>query len=170
MRIQSIVAAGAMLFCVPFSTMSAHAHDGVAVIDAYVRTTGGAGSNGAVFMLLDNHVDREDRLVAVTTDVAEKAELHTHVMTADGLMQMLPALEGFVVPPLGQHALARGGDHIMLIGLLRDLKDGDVITLTLRFAASGEMVVEVPVDNARMDAGGGHEHDDAGHGSGHDGH
>jgi periplasmic copper chaperone A len=167
MRFHTITIAAAMAVLLPNVPLPAYAHDGVAVIEPYARTSGGAGSTGAVFMVLDNHVDREDRLVAVTTDVAEKAELHTHVMSAEGLMQMLPVEDGFVVPPLGQHALARGGDHIMLIGLTRDLKDGDVITLTLDFAASADVVVEVPVDNARTDGGGGHDHDMMEHGDEH---
>jgi periplasmic copper chaperone A len=156
MRIHHLVVATAMALALPSFTLPAFAHDGVAALDPYARTSGGAGSNGAVFMVLDNHVDRDDRLIAVSTDAAEKAELHTHVMSAEGMMQMLPVEDGFAIPPLGQHALSRGGDHIMLIRLARDLKDGDIITLTLTFAASGDMTVEVPVDNSRTGDADGH--------------
>lgn len=140
------------------------AHDSVAIIAPCARTTGGAGGNAAVFMVIDKHANREDRLIAVSTDAATKARLHTHSMSADGMMQMLPATEGFAIPLLGQHALARGVDHVMLTGLTHALVDGDIITLTLTFAASGEMTVAVPVDNARIDNATGQTHD---HGTDH---
>jgi copper(I)-binding protein len=64
-------------------------------------------------------------------------------------MKMMEVEEGFAVPAGGSHALARGGDHVMLMGLTRDLADGDTFPLTLVFEKSGEVVIEVPVDNAR---------------------
>ena len=66
--------------------------------------------------------------------------------------------------------LARGGDHVMLMGLTGPLKDGDSFPLTLTFEHAGNVTVDVVVDSARdatMPAGqgagqGGH----AGHGMG----
>jgi copper(I)-binding protein len=46
----------------------------------------------------------------------------------------------------------RGGDHIMLMGLTRAFKDGDMIHLTLTFEHAGVVDVDVPVDNARTGA------------------
>lgn len=143
-RLQSLVAAAAVLFALP-----ALAQDGVLVENAYARTMGGLGASGAVFMDITNHADTDDRLIGVTSDVAEKVELHTHKDDGAGVMQMLHVPEGFAIPALGSHALQRGGDHIMLMGLTRALKDGDVISLTLVFEGAGEVVVEAPVDNAR---------------------
>jgi hypothetical protein len=67
-------------------------------------------------------------------------------------MQMMHVPEGFAIPAGGEHALARGGDHVMLMGLTREVADGDVINLTLVFEKAGEIVVEAPVDNARKAA------------------
>jgi periplasmic copper chaperone A len=171
MQFQTLAVAVTVAFGLSTMALQAHAHahahdhDGVAIVDPYLRTTGGAGSNAAAFMVLENHVNRDDRLIAAASDVAEHVALHTHILSAEGLMQMLPVEDGFAIPPLGQHALARGGDHIMLMGLTRDLADGDMVTLTLTFAASGEVVVEVPVDNARTGATEGHG--TMGHGAAH---
>ena len=132
---------------------AAHAHDGVHVNDAYGRTNGGIGKTGAVFFVIENHQLEDDRLIGAASDVAQKVELHTHKQSADGVMQMVAVPEGFPVPAEGEHALARGGDHVMLMGLTRDLKDGDTFTLTLTFERAGVVEVEVPVDNARKDDG-----------------
>ncbi len=134
-----------------FVALPAFAHDGVHVEDVYARSNGGIGGSGAVFLVVDNHQIEDDRLIGVTTDVAEKAELHTHKESADGVMQMMAVPEGFVIPANDSHALARGGDHIMLMGLKRELKDGDKFPLTLTFERAGEVTVEAVVDNARKE-------------------
>jgi hypothetical protein len=38
-----------------------------------------------------------------------------------------------------------GGHHIMLLGLKRDLKPGDTVTVTVTFEKAGMMTVEAPV-------------------------
>jgi hypothetical protein len=88
----------------------------------------------------------DDRLIAAATDAAERAELHTHVEDPSGMMQMLNVPEGFAIPAQGRRDLARGGDHVMLMGLTRPLKDGDRIALTLTFERSGPVTLDVPVD------------------------
>lgn len=156
-RFQSFLAAAAVFFAVP-----AFAHNGVHINDPYARTMGGIGASGAIFLEIENHADVDDRLMSAASDVADKVELHTHKEGADGVMQMMAVPEGFPVTALQAHSLQRGGDHIMLMGLTRELKDGDMITVTLTFEHAGEVVVEVPVDNARkpdaMGMGMGHKH------------
>ncbi|MCK4899380.1 MAG: copper chaperone PCu(A)C, partial [Anaerolineales bacterium] len=49
------------------------------------------------------------------------------------------------VPARGQVELKPGGLHIMLIGLSRDLKAGDQVSLSLGFEKSGEIKVEAEV-------------------------
>lgn len=123
------------------------AHDGVHIDGAYARVMPGA-KTGAVFMSIENHATEDERLVAITTDAAERAELHGHKAGAEGMMQMLKYEDGIAIPAGTTHELARGGDHIMLMGLTRGLKEGDKIALTLTFEHAGEVAVEVPVDNA----------------------
>ena len=117
--------------------------------DPYARTMGGVGTSGAVFFTVMNHGAEGDRLIDARSDVAQKVELHTHKDDGNGVMQMLHVPEGFVVPAGGEHALARGGDHVMLMGLTREVAESDVIILTLVFEKAGEVVIEAPVDNAR---------------------
>ena len=123
------------------------AHDGVHVDGAYARVMPGA-KTGAVFMSIENHASTDERLVGITTDAAERAELHTHKAGADGMMQMLKVEDGIVIPAGLTHDLERGGDHIMLMGVTRALKDGDTITMTLTFEHADAVTVEIPVDNA----------------------
>lgn len=144
MRFAIPLVAAAALLCL---TLPAVANDGVRINDAYARAS---TASGAVFFEIENHQTDDDRLIAASAEgVAARVELHTHIEDAGGVMQMREVPEGFVVPGNGTHALARGGDHVMLMGLTAPLKTGDVISLTLTFERAGVVTVEVPVDNAR---------------------
>lgn len=150
----SILAAVAALIALP-----AIAHDGPHIHDPYARVSP-AGS-GAVFLVIENHSANDDRLVSATSDVADRVELHTHITDANGVMQMVEVEEGFEVKGESTRALERGGDHIMLLGLTRPLKDGDTFDLTLTFERGEVITVTVPVDNARKPSDG---MDHSGHG------
>ena len=132
------------------------------VHDAYARAMGGVGKSGAVFFMMHNMTETDDRLVDARADVAELVQLHTHKDMGDGVMKMMHVPEGFALPAGEMHELARGGDHVMLLGLTRDLANGDSFPLTLVFENAGEVVVDVTVDNERKPAGGsmgmGHGH------------
>ena len=129
--------------------------DGIMVHDAYARASGKSAKSGAAFMMLENTSTTDDRLIDARSDTAKRVELHTHKENADGVMQMIHVEEGFALPAGGSHALKRGGDHVMLMGLNGPLNQGDTVTLTLVFEQAGEMTIEVPVDNKRK---GGHGH------------
>jgi copper(I)-binding protein len=132
------------------------AHDGVHVVDPYARVSTMMSNSGAAFMVIENHSSSDDRLIRATSDIAEKVELHTHKDAGNGVMQMIEVEEGFVIPAGGSHALARGGDHVMFLGLKQPLAHGDTVTVTLTFERSGDVVVEVPVDLERKPDTAGH--------------
>ncbi|MCP5088278.1 MAG: copper chaperone PCu(A)C [Rhodobacteraceae bacterium] len=125
-----------------------HDHAVIAIEDAYLRS-GGSGKTGASFMTIVNHGDTDDRLIDVSTEVAKKAELHTHIEDANGMMMMRPVEDGFEIPAGGEHHLMRGGDHVMLMGLTVPLEQGDLVTFVLTFEKAGEVTVVVPVDQNR---------------------
>lgn len=153
MRLQALIAAvllcAAPIFAAPIFATAAFAHQGIHIDTAYARTNGGIGATGAIFLEIANHADTDDRLLGVASDVAEKVELHSHNASGDGVMRMSAVPAGVAIAALQGYSLKRGGDHIMLMGLRQDLKDGDIIHLTLSFEHAGEVKVEVPVDNAR---------------------
>lgn len=126
----------------------AFAQDAISIHDAYARFMPG-GMAGAAFMEIRNDGAEADRLVDVRSPIAKRVELHTHVAGNDGVMQMIHVPDGFEIPAEGSHRLARGGDHVMFMGLLERPQDGQTIPLTLVFERAGEIAIDVPVDNAR---------------------
>jgi copper(I)-binding protein len=119
------------------------------VEDPYARAAGAMARSGAAFMQITNAGETDDRLVAAASDVAERVELHTHIMDGE-VMRMVEVEEGFAVPAGETISLQRGGMHVMFLGLTRALEQGDEIEVTLSFEGAGDMTVTIPVDNERM--------------------
>ncbi len=121
----------------------------ILIRDAYALVSTKMAKSGAAFMEIVNTGDQDDRLIGVSTDAARKAQLHTNRIDANGVARMVHVPEGFPVPAGGSHALKRGGDHVMMMGLTRPLDEGDRIRLILRFEKAGEVPVEAPVTLSR---------------------
>ena len=120
--------------------------EGIEIDDAYFLTTGPMAKTGAAFLHITNAGDTDDRLISASSDVAKRVEIHTHLMTKDGIMQMREVEDGLIVPAHGTRILERGGDHVMFMGLAQKLAHGDIVTLTLTFENTGDIVLDVPVD------------------------
>ncbi|SLN75173.1 copper chaperone PCu(A)C [Ruegeria meonggei] len=133
---------------------AAFAQDTITIEDAYARSSGKTAKAGAAFMMIQNSGDADDRLISVESDAAARVELHTHVIDANGVAKMMEVEEGFVIPAGDMHMLKRGGDHVMFMGLTGPFEQGATVPVTLVFENAGEVVVEVPVDLERKDAGG----------------
>lgn len=145
-------------------TISAPAIADIIVKDAYMRTSGPSAKTGAAFMQIINDSDANDQLIAASSDIADRLEMHTHIESGDGVMKMREVEGGFMIPANGMHELVRGGDHVMFLGMTKPVAQGDVISVTLTFEKAGDVVVEIPVDLKRK-AKEGMKHGDMKHGA-----
>ena len=112
MSLKSFPAAFAAILAL---STAAIAESHIMVHDAYARSSNPKA--GAAFMHIMNNGQETDRLLAVTSDVAARTELHTHKEGVNGVMKMTHVEEGFEIPAGGMHMLKRGGDHVMFLGL-----------------------------------------------------
>jgi periplasmic copper chaperone A len=114
----------------------------VTVSNAWSRATPPHAETGAVYMTLTSATG--DRLIGVSTPVAQQAELHrtTH---QGGIMRMRPVSGGLELPAGKSVSLRPGGYHIMLTGLKTPLQAGQSIPLRLTFAHAAPVNVEVTV-------------------------
>jgi hypothetical protein len=123
--------------------------EGLMVKDPYARAARPNAPTGAAFMKLMNHSDQDITLMGVSSDVAKRVELHAHIDNGEGVMQMSEIEGGITIPAGEMHMMNRGGDHVMMMGLTQSLVDGETFSVTFEFENGAEMVVEIPVDNAR---------------------
>ena len=122
----------------------------IEVHDAYAITSRPGAPTGAAFMMIQNPGGPDDHLVSAASPVAELVQLHTHVMDANGVAQMIEVVEGWDLPADGELSLERGGMHIMFMGLHDTLVDGQEIPVTLNFATAGQIEITVTVDLSRL--------------------
>ena len=139
------------------------AHDSklgdLVIMEPWARATIGQVTTAAAYLTVVNHGEAGDRLLAVSTPAAERAELHSVTMV-EGVMKMR-AVEAIEVAGKEATALEPGGYHVMLMGVHHALKEGDAFPLTLTFETAGSVEVEVHVQAiAAMSPGDDH----AGHG------
>jgi len=136
----------------------------------WARASLGTHQTGAAYMTLVNFGPAADRLIAVSTPAAERAQLHGHSMDDQGVMKMRP-VDGMEVPPKSETTLQPGGLHVMLMGLRAPLKEGESIAMTLSFEQAGEIDVTVAILSPTA-MGPAHHHQghasDAGHAHDHD--
>lgn len=114
----------ALLALASLSATSAHAQ--VTVKDAWARATVPAAKASGAFMRIESKTDA--RLVGVSSPVG-MAELHQMSMQ-DNRMSMAH-VEAIELPAGKAVQLAPGGYHVMLMGLKRQLKEGETVPLTL---------------------------------------
>lgn len=126
----------------------------VMVTEAFARASATPmATSGAAYVSLTNHATEDDRLVSASTPSARAAEIHKSEVVG-GIMRMAAA-GALEIPANGTLAMQPGGYHIMLIGLVKPLKKGDEIEITLTFEKAGAVTVKVPVGGV---AAGGHDH------------
>lgn len=117
--------------------------EGVKVTDAWARATPGRARNGGAYLTIVNEGRRNDRVMAVKSDVADRVEIHTHLN--DGGIMRMRKVDGVDIPPGGSVTFKPGGYHVMFIGLKKPFEKGETFPLTLEFEKSGQRVVSVTV-------------------------
>ncbi|MGQ0383149.1 MAG: copper chaperone PCu(A)C [Gammaproteobacteria bacterium] len=117
--------------------------DKLAVTHAWARTTPPGAAMGAVYFKLHNGSGKSDRLLKLKTAVATSAEVHrTEIVEGMARMREVSVLH---VAPGENLAFEPGGLHVMLMGLKRPLRDGQVFELELLFEVAGPRKVRVTV-------------------------
>jgi copper(I)-binding protein len=105
----------------------------VTVTDAWARGTVAAAKSSGAFMRIESKQDA--RLVGIQTPVA-MGELHQMAMQGDRMT--MARVDGIDLPAGKPVDLAPGGYHVMLMGLNRQLKEGDTVPLTLVIEKNGK--------------------------------
>ncbi|MBI3707341.1 MAG: copper chaperone PCu(A)C, partial [Proteobacteria bacterium] len=113
------------------------------IADAWARATPEAARTGAVYLRVTNPGVTVDQIIGASSPAAEKVELHEHVM--DGSVMRMRPVEVIEVKPHETVVFAPTGSHVMLIGLKAPLRDGDKLSVTLRFKMAGAVEISVPI-------------------------
>lgn len=117
----------------------------ISVDNAWSRATAQSVDIGVGYLTIRNDGDTPDRLVSVSTPVADKAEIHQTQMV-DGKMQMRPVPDGIPIPAKGTVTLEPAGYHLMLMGLKAPLQKGSTFGASVAFEHAGTVEVTFHVE------------------------
>jgi copper(I)-binding protein len=109
----------------------------------------------AGYMVLKNNGEEADRLVSVTSEIGNRAEIHEMSVNDQGIMTMRPLADGLEIPAGGEVALEPASYHIMFLELNTTPQEGVTFKGTLTFEKAGEVEVEYAVEAM----GGASDHD-----------
>jgi copper(I)-binding protein len=131
-------------FLAPLPGLAADYRAGdIVVSQPWSRPTPPVATVGAVYFSMTNVGRKADRLVAISTPVAAKVEMHES-RKVQGMIQMR-AVESIECLPGQTVKSDPGGLHVMLLDLTRPLAAGAQFPLLLRFRDAGTLTVQVQV-------------------------
>ncbi|NML05622.1 copper chaperone PCu(A)C [Sphingomonas sp. G-3-2-10] len=144
-------ATAALLAAVPIAAQD-YRLGTLTVTHAWTRQTAPSQSVGGGFLTVANGGKAADRLVAASSPVSARVELHTMSMEG-GVMRMRQVTGGLDVPAGGKLELKPGGYHLMLIGLKKPLVRGTAVPVTLQFQRAGKVTVQLKVESISYGGG-----------------
>lgn len=116
-----------VLSILSLSLLASLAHAQVSVKDAWVRATVAQQKATGAFMQLQSAQDA--KLVSAQSPVAGVTEVHEMAMD-NGVMKMR-AIPSLALPAGKAVEIKPGGYHVMLMDLKGQIKDGDMVPVTL---------------------------------------
>lgn len=108
------------------------------VASAWARTAD-SGATTALYFTLQNEAAVDDTLTGVTTADAATAEMH--ISTQHGSMMHMSPIRSLAVPANDSVEFRPLGAHVMLVGLVRPLVEGDSVRAVLTFGSGRSVPV-----------------------------
>jgi periplasmic copper chaperone A len=104
---------------------------------------------GGGYLTIVNKGKADDRLVSVSLDEgAKRVELHEMAMNND-VMTMRKLNDGILLPAGQTVEMKPGGLHLMIMGVKKPFKAGEVVHATLVFEKAGQVELAIPVQDMR---------------------
>lgn len=107
------------------------------------------------YFVVQNSGSSPDRLVAISSEIAGRAEIHEMAVDDKGVMTMRPVNGALEIPAGGVLELKPGSFHVMFMDLNERPEQDERFAGTLTFEKAGDVAVEFKVEGM---GGVNHEH------------
>ena len=133
------------------------------ITNPWARASAGMMKKGAAYIpKLMNNGQTQDRLIAVSSAIAKKVELH--LSSVENGIAIMRHVDGLNLKPGKSAVLRPGGYHIMMMGLHAPLKIGQSFPITLTFEKAGKIEVVFTVRKSGSSYGSKMDHGKMKHG------
>ncbi len=151
-RFRLFAASLAVLFAFLFAILLAGVADArdyrtgaIEIASPWSRAIPKGASVAAGYMTIRNTGATSDRLVAASTPVAGKVEIHE--MTMDGgIMRMRPVAGGVEIAPGATVEFKPSAFHLMIVNVRQPIEKGKPFAATLTFEKAGTIDIEFTVE------------------------
>jgi copper(I)-binding protein len=126
------------------SALGAFGAESIIISDPWVRAVPSVSSVTAVYMVIENRGDEDDKLIGVDTSASEYSEIHSTIIDENNVASMLK-VHSQPIPSGESLELKPGGSHIMLRELNNPLKVGEQVEIDLLFEKSGTITIQAEV-------------------------
>lgn len=133
-----------------------HGMGTIKITAPWIRSTAPGAPSSAAYFTLTNTSSMPISIIAASSDIAERVEIHEHTMT-DGVMKM-QEVSGVTIPAKKRVEFKPGGYHVMFMGLKDAVKEGDKVTITLRFDNDTELTIDAIAQKKAKEHSHDHEH------------
>jgi hypothetical protein len=120
-----------------------HQKGDIEVRHPWSRATPPGATLAVGYMEIRNNGKQPDRLVAASTPVAKRVEMH--ITQREGEVMRMRQVKDFEISARERITLRSGGSHLMLVDITQPLKKGERFTMRLRFERAGELDIELEV-------------------------
>ncbi|MBI5730537.1 MAG: copper chaperone PCu(A)C [Ignavibacteriales bacterium] len=111
--------------------------------NAWVRPAA-KGANSALYFVLQNNGSKPDTLIGAESKLADIVEVHESYKRENDKMGMRPAGK-LAIGSKSEFEFKPGGFHVMLLGVMKDLKIGASFEAVLQFKYAGKIKVKAEV-------------------------
>jgi len=132
-----------LLLCGLFAGVMPVQAENVVVTQAWVRALLPTRTMTAAFLTIENHSEREEKLVGVASGRVKTIEIHGHSHVG-GMMRMRQ-VQSLAVAAGETQALEPGGFHLMLFDVDASLVEGDSLPLILEFESGLQLSIDANV-------------------------
>ena len=145
MKPKTLVLAAALVLLAGSALAETYKAGAIQIEQPWARATPKGATIGAGYMKITNTGTAPDRLIGGSVPFAQRVEVHSMTME-QGVMKMREVKDGLEIKPGETVELKPGGYHVMFVGLKEPLKQGEDLTVTLKFAKAGTVEVKYPVE------------------------
>lgn len=145
-----LCATAAFAVAIPCLSTPVSAHEfktgDIEIIHPWSRATPNGARVAAGYLTIRNNGSAPDRLVAITGEITDRAEVHEMKVDENGVMKMSPLKDGLEIPAGGEVALKPGSYHIMFMQIKEPVTQDKPFSGTLTFEKAGTVPVEYSVE------------------------
>jgi copper(I)-binding protein len=124
--------------------MAAHTLGDLTLKAPFARATLPNQPVAGAFLTITNNGTEDDVLIAVSSPISQRGEVHEMKMDGD-TMKMREMADGLVIPAGETVELKPGGYHLMFMQLNEPLIEGETVEMTLEFQNAGSITVPVAI-------------------------